>query len=290
MSSPGFAKDVPKRVNDLLTKEFPKEYKLEWKGKTSAGVECETSVVQGPKGTLGFFKSTVKNAVRNVDVSGEANTDKSLRGEVTIKNELADGLTTILTADSNKDGTYGTFALEYVRDNASFTASSDYGKDAGSTVKASVALGQGKVGFVAGTIAEFFVGSPANRLQSFTANLGYRSREFDFVAFNRVKGAGDSRKNECGVNYFHSVNSDLSIGTEFAVDTTSSGAKLSIGSEWRQTADTTVKTAFDTTGLINFSYQQRFSPRLKTTLSATVDSSNLSKNSAVYGVSLNFTD
>jgi len=288
MASPGFAKDVPKRVNDLLSKEFPKDIKLEWKGKTSAGVECEASIVQGSKGTLGFFKSTLKGAARNVDVTSEINTEKNLRAEVTIKDELADGLTTIVTADSNKDGTYGTFAVEYNRDNASLTASADYGKDAGSTLKGSVAVGQGKTGFVLGAIGEYFVGSPANKLQAFTVNLGYRSKEFDIVAFDRMKG----EKNEVGASYFHSVNSDLTVGTEISFDTNNADArpKLTLGTEWRQTADTTLKSTFDTQGLLGFSYQQRFSPRMKATLAASVDSANLSKNNVVYGVSLNLTD
>jgi hypothetical protein len=292
MASPGFAKDVPKRVNDLLSKEFPKDFKLEWKGKTNSGVECEASIVQGTKGTLGFFKSTFKGAARNVDVTSEINTEKNVRAEVTIKDELLPGLTTIVTADSNKDGSYGTFAVEFNRDNASLTASADYGKDAGSTLKGSLAVGQGKTGFVLGAIGEYFVGSPANKLQAFTVNLGYRSKEFDIVVFDRMKSGADAQKNEVGASYFHSVNADLAVGTEISFDTNNADArpKLTLGTEWRQTLDTTLKGTFDTQGLLGFSYQQRFNPRLKATLAANVDSANLSKNNVVYGVSLNFTD
>jgi len=292
MALPGFAKDVPKRVSDLLSKEFPKDFKLEWKGKTPSGVDCEASIVQGTKGTLGFFKSTLRGVARNVDVSSEINTEKNLRGEVTVKDELLPGLTAIVTADSNKDGTYGTLAVEYSRDNASLTASVDYGKDAGSTIKGSLAVGQGKTGFVLGAIGEYFVGSPANKVQSFTVNLGFRSKEFDIVAFDRMKSGADSQKNEVGASYFHAVNTDLTVGTEISFDTNNADArpKLTLGTEYRQNSDTTLKSTFDTQGQIGFSYQQKFSPRLKATLAANVDSANLSKNNVVYGVSLNLTD
>lgn len=291
MANAGVAKDLGKRSSDLLSKEFPTEYKIEWKGATAAGVAVETSLAQAGERVTGAFKATLKQVARNTSAELEIKTDRSAKVEVVLRDEVAKDLKTTVTAESNKDGNYGTFAVEYRRDLATVTAAADYGKDAGSTLKGSVSFGRAE-GLVFGSQGEYFVGRPANRLTAFTVTAGYRTKEFDLLAFDRFKHTDKEHKNEVGASYYHNASADLAIATEFAFDSNNAEAKpkLTLGTKWAPAADTTVKATFDTAGKLAFSYQQKLNARVTGTLAATLDAQNFSKSNTVFGVTLALTD
>jgi len=294
MSNPGFFKDLSKRVSDLLTKDFPsekQENKIEWKGQADNNVNVETNFVQKKDGSwIGTFIPKYKFKEYGTTVSAEISTKKEYKAEVAVEDKVAAGLKTIVSAHSKGDDLYGTVGFDYKHDYATVSASADYGKASGSTVKAHGVVGH--QGFSLGASAEYFVGSSQDSsLKELHTILGYSSLAFDIGAFGKIKNEDEDEKNEIGLNYFHRVNDDLSVGTEVVFDTanTDSKPKLTLGSRYVVDRDSVVKTKFDTEAKIGFSYQQKYNKNTKFTLSSTVDGNNFaSKGSSTFGFTLSF--
>jgi len=292
MSNPGPFKDLGKRLSDLLTKEYPgekQENKLEWKGTTENNVNVETSFVQKKDGSwVGTFIPKFKYKEYGATVSAEISTKKEYKAEVAVQDKLADGLKTTFSAASKGDDQFGTLAAEYQREYVTLGGSADYGKAAGSTVKASAVLGS--QGFTLGGSTEYFVGQESS-FKEIHAILGYNTKAFDFGIFGRTKSEDDKETNEVGANYFQTVNEDLSVGTEVVFDYAQADAKpkLTLGAKYVVEKDTVVKGKFDTEGKLSGSYAQKFNKNTKLVLSTTVDTNNFStKGSSTFGFSLSF--
>lgn len=291
-SNPGFFKDLGKRLSDLLTKEYPsekQENKIEWKGTTDNNVAVETNFVQKKDGSwVGTFIPKYKYKEYGATVSAEFNTKKEYKAEVAVEDKFADGLKTIITGNSKGEDLFATVGVEYKHEKATISASADYGKASGSTLKASGVVGH--QGFNFGASTEYFLGNES-QLRELHTILGYGCPSFDFGVFGKIKSVDDEEKNEVGVNYFQRLYDDLSVGTEIVFDTANADSKpkLTVGTKYAIEKDTVLKTKFDTEGKLGFSYQQKFNKNTKFTVSSTVDTGNFSsKGSSTFGFTLNF--
>jgi len=276
-------KDIGKRFNDLINKEFPKDVKVELKAKTPNGVEYETSVTASDdKPYVGFFKPTYKWKEMGLELVGEVNTQRDLKVEVSSSNQIVDGLKVTLTAQSNKDGAYATLSDEYKHELASVTASIDYGKEEGSTANPTFVVGLDKYALGASIVYHISHG-----LKNFEGKLAYASPEFDVTLFSRSRYAKETELT-FGGNYFQQLNSDLNIGSEISFDSEFK-PKLTFGSQYTLQRDSVLKGNFDTTGKLNLSYALKFNPATKVTFAAKVDTTNLSKTNSSAGFLLTFT-
>jgi len=143
---PGLFKDLNKRLNDLLTKEFPLENKVEWKGETADGVIVETNLVQKNNAVVGTFTPKYKYKEYGAEFLVELNTKKEAKAEVSVVDQITKGLKLILTGNSKGEELWATFGEEYKGEFGTLTASIDYGKESGSTIKASATIGKLKSG------------------------------------------------------------------------------------------------------------------------------------------------
>jgi len=286
---PLFYKDLNKRSNDLLTKEFPsekKESKVDWKGETGSNVAFETSLTRKYDGSiLGIFSPKYRIRDWNTNVTAEVKTDRDFKAEVEISDHFVPGVKTTITGESRGEDLVGTLGVEYRHEFATFTGSADYGQSTGSTIKASTVVGY--QGFQLGTAIDYFFGSTVDSsLREFSATATYGTDEFDVGAFGKMYPERDS--NLLGGFFFQRVNSDLSVGAEVSLDTqnNSNKPKLTTAAQYRIDNDASIKTKFDTNGRVGLSYQQKFkSSRL--TLAATVDTNNFHKeNSSNIGFNL----
>lgn len=287
--------DLGKRVSELLTKEFPsekQENKLVWKGQARNDVNLETTLLQRKDGViLGTFAPKYKYKEWNTTFSAEINTKKEVKAEVAVEDLLnVDGLKTTLTGWSRGNENFGVVGVEYKHELATVTASVDYGKPAGSTVKASAVIGA--QGIALGASAEYFVGGESE-LKELTTVLSYGSPEFDITAFGKIQNQNEEDKNELGASYFHKINKDWQVGSEATFDTSNSEAKpkLTFATQYQLQDDTILKAKFDTAGKLGLSYQQKYNRNAKLTLSSTIDTSNLGiKNSSTFGFTLSLND
>jgi len=294
-SHPGLFADIGKRVNDLLTKEFPsekQESKVSWKGQPNTETTLETSFVQRKDGTiLGVFAPKYKRKEWGTTFSAEINTRKEVKVEAVAEDLLnVDGLKTTITGNSKSGENFGDFGIEYKHEMATVTASVDYGKAAGSTVKASAVIGARGVSLGART--EYFFGGESE-LKELTTTLSYASPEFDMTAFGRIISQNDEDKNEVGATYFHSIRPDWRVGGEAVFDTANTDAKpkLTFATQYQMHPDTTLKGKFDTAGKLGISFQQKYNKNATVTIASTIDTNNLgAKNSSTYAFTLALND
>jgi len=287
--------DLGKRVNDLLTKEFPsekQENKFTWKGQANNEVTLETTFLQRKDGSiLGTFVPKYKHKDWNTTFSADINTKKEVKAEVAVEDLLnVEGLKTTLTGFSRGNDNFGTLGLEYKHELATVTTSVDYGKAAGSTVKASAVIGA--QGIALGASTEYFFGGESE-LKELTTVLSYASPDFDITAFGRIQNQNDEDKNELGATYFHKINSDWQVGAEATFETANTDAKpkLTFATQYLLQNDTILKGKFDTNGKLGLSYQQKYNRNAKLTISSSIDTNNLGgKNSSTFGFTLSLND
>jgi hypothetical protein len=294
-SHPGLFADLGKRLNDLLTKEFPSEKgenKVSWKGSPNRDTTLETSIVQRKDGTIvGTFAPKYNHREWGTTFSAEINTRKEVKVEASAEDLLSvDGLKTTVTGYSKGAENYGEFGVEYKHEMATVTASVDYGKAIGSTVKASAVVGS--QGVALGAKTEYFFGGESE-LKDLTTVLSYGSSEFDITAFGRIQSQNDEDKNELGASYFHRVNSDWQVGAEAVFETANVDAKpkLTFGTQYIWNPETIVKAKFDTAGKLGLSLQQKWNKNAKITIASTIDTNNLGgKNAATTSFTLALND
>jgi len=292
---PGVFADIGKRLSDLLSKEFPsekQENKISWKGQPNPDTTLETSLVQRKDGSiLGTFAPKYNHREWGTTFSAEVNTRKEVKLEAAADNLLnVDGLKTTLTGYSKTSEHFGDFGIEYKHELATVTASVDYGKTAGSTVKASAVIGA--QGIALGARTEYFFGGESE-LKELTTSLSYASSDFDITAFGRILNQNEEDRNELGATYFHKVNADWHVGGEAVFDTANSDTKpkLTFATQYQLHPDTTIKGKFDTTGRLGISYQQKYNRNARLTVSSTIDTNNLAgKNSSTFAFGLALND
>jgi len=287
---PGLFADLGKRLNDLLTKEFPSEKgenKVSWRGSPNKDTTLETTIVQRKDGSIiGTFLPKYIHREWGTTFSADINTRKEVKVEAVAEDLLTvDGLKTTATGYSKGAEAYGEFGFEYKHELATVTASVDYGRANGSTVKASGVIGA--QGIALGAKAEYFFGGESE-LKDLTTVLSYASPEFDIAAFGRIQSINDEDKNELGVSYFHRVNSDWQVGAEAVFETANTDAKpkLSFGTQYALNSDAILKAKFDTAGKLGLSYQQKWNRNAKITIASTIDTNNLGGKNAS---NINFT-
>jgi len=292
---PGLFSDLGKRVSDLITKEFPsekQENKISWKGQPNSETTVETTFVQRKDGSiLGTFAPKYNHKDWGTTFSAEINTRKEVKVEAVADNLLhVDGLKTTLTGFSRGSENFGNCAVEYRHELATVTTGVDYGKAEGSTVKASAVVGS--QGFALGASTEYFFGGESE-LKDLTTVLSYTSTDFDITVFGRIQSQTDNDKNEIGGTYYHRINPDWQVGSEAVFETANTDVKpkLTFATQYQLHADTTLKSKFDTTGRLGFSFQQKYNRNVRFTLGATLDTNNLGgKNSSTFGFSLALND
>lgn len=292
MSNPGLFKDLNKRTNDLLTKEYPsdkKENRAEWKGTTSSGLTTEITFVHSKSGIVGTLLPKYKLNFYGAEASAEITSKRDIKAEINFADQPVKGLKTTVTANSKDKDVFVTLGDEYKHEAGTFNATIDYGKAKGSTLSAATVIGVTK-GLSLGVSADYFLGG--SKLQGVQGVAAYKTDEFDLTAFARVKSAGEEDKTEVGLTYFHKVNSDLSVGTDATFDVSNEvKPKFTFGVQYALNPDTTVKGKLDNQGQFALSYTQKFNKHAKVTVSGGFDTNNFSgKDSANYGVALYLND
>jgi len=279
---PVFYKDLNKRENDLLSKDFPserRENKVDWRGETSSDVSFETTLTQRSDGSvLGTFSPKYNVREWNTTLAAELKTNRDFKAEVVINNHFTPGLRTTITGESRGEDLVGTVGVEYRREFAAMTASINYGAAAGSTLRTTTVVGNN--GFQVGAEFDYSLeGTGNDSAIKFNTVASYSTEEFDIGFFGKILNGRDS--NILGANFFQRVNPHLSVGAEVAFDTQNPDNKPKLTGAAQYIIDPTAvfKTKFDTTGRLGLSYAQRFnSSRL--TVSGTVDTNNLTGKNA----------
>jgi len=300
-----FFKDLSKRASDLLTKDFPsekQENKFEWKGTTDGGVTIESSILQKSDGSyLGTFGEKYKVKEYGTTFSGEVNTKKEAKLEVAMEDYHLAGLKTTLTGNYKPDEKFATFGVDYQHETSgNLSVSVDYGKALGSTLKGSAVVGYEN--YTLGGSAEYLLANNADNseLKDIQTSIGYAGTSSDITIFGRMKAADPKakiekdrdEKNTVGVSFYHKFAPDWTVGGEASFEmlppSDKNAAKLTLGTQYRVTDDTTVKTKFDTQGKVGLSLAQRYNRYTRFIISSTFDTAD--KHTAQFGFTVSMSD
>jgi len=293
MSKPQtYFKDLSKRANDIISKEFPIENKVEWSGVTDSGVLLETNFSQKKDGSVsGTLTPSYKYKDWGATFLAELTTRKEFKAEVSLQDQIVEGLKTTISEQSKGGEVFTTAGAEYRNELVSVTATADYGKEAGSTVKGTAVVG--RQGFALGVSGEYFLGLANNAtsdLKEVNVTLGYSAVDMDITTFGRLKTLEDEDKTEVGASFFHRVNPVLSVGSEISFDVGNADTakpKLTVAGQYLFSPDTLLKAKLDTDGKLGLSYQQLFNRSCKLTLGGSIDTTNPGgKGSSVFGFNL----
>jgi voltage-dependent anion channel protein 2 len=290
---PVLFKDVGKRLKDLLTKDFPsekQENKVEWRGKTSNGVNVESNLTVNSDGSVvGKIIPSYKIKEYNTNFTVDLSTKRENKVEICVEDKPLDGLKITVAGNERGDAYWGTGGVEFRHENGNFTASVDYGEEKGATLKGSLLLGTAAAESVTvGADAEYLIGQDNSVLKTVNTKLTYANPEFDIGLFCRINNEKDT--NEVGVSYFHKINNDFLVGSEIAIDPAKAlenKPKLVMATHYVLERDTVLKGKFDTSGLLGLSFSQKLNDRARVVVGSTIDTNNLSsKNSSKFGFTL----
>lgn len=284
-----------KRLNDLLTKEFPsekQENKVAWKGTTANNLTVESNLVQKKDGSLtGNLLQKYKHKDWNTTFSLDVNTRKELVAEVVAEDVVkVDGLKGTVTVNHKPTETSATAKLQYQTNNATAAASVVLGQAHGTTVKGELVFGS--QGFAIGGYSEYLFGGESE-LKELKTTASYANSEVEVTGFGRIVNHTDEDKSEVGATYHHKITGDTKVGAEVTYDTANADAKpkLTFGVEHNLHQETTLKAKLDTAGKVGLSIQQRHNKNVKTTVGLSTDLNNYgSKNGSVFGLTVNLSD
>jgi voltage-dependent anion channel protein 2 len=286
---PVLFKDLEKRSNDLLTKEFPSdksENKFEWKGETGSKTTQEIVLTQKSDGSVsGTFNAKYKHTEWGSTFTTELRTNREFKTEVAVEDQLTKGLKVTVSGESKGEDIIGALGVEFKHEKAALTTSADYGQS-GANLKGSLVVGHN--GFQLGGSAEYHLGNSESNLKEVQTQLTYGTEEFDLGAFAKQSFEKDSTI--LGVQYFQKVNTDLSVGAKASFDTQSAESKptLLFGASYKLDDTTFVKGKFDTNGKLTTSWNHKLNKSAQLGVGATFDTSNLGPKSSVFGFHLKF--
>lgn len=229
-----------KLPKDLFKKKFEFEHTLKVQSANRSGLKLESGAILGNAGELkGYVKSTFPRFSFG-SVSAELYTDASSDSKVTLAlSGLPKGLT-ISPSVSAKDKNFGAamagvdvnYSQEYFA--TSVTAKSDLEKH---LVDASVSLGERGIS-VGGNVA-LDVSSGAD-VKQMNCGIDYQQDDYTASIFT------ENNLSTVTAAYFQRLNVDHVLGAQFKYALNGGQARsMTIGSEYRVNANTTVKTKVD---------------------------------------------
>jgi len=300
-------KDITKKSNDLLNKEYPTETKIDFNRKTQQNGSVEGNVVfkgDGPQFTiLPKYNFSINNSPAAVNL--EVSTRKDAKVEFTLEPKHAPGLKTI-TSFGFKEGEeiVPTISAEYRTSHATINSSFEY-RSKGSTSKSSSVFGI-YPGFNLGLFAEYFLGKTEQTFRELAVTGTYTTPQFEIGAFSRLNNRKDPKKaankdykipkTEIGLNYFHNFNKNYALAAEAVFDATNNEErpKLAIATQFKPDESNIFKIKVDANGRVTGSVQQKLNNTTKLTLSTSTDTNKFTQlslsDAANVGVSLSFTD
>jgi len=283
MTTLALFKDLNKRANDLFTKDFPQNVKLEVKGSNDDFSYESNLTVKDGKYSAQFTPKQKIHELGNAEVKLDLDTDNKVRVEASIQDEFVKNLKVGLAVEQNKRETFSVLTTEFRHANASFNGSLDFGKSSGSSVNSSLVVGD--QGVVVGGNVEANITNQA--LRGYKVLGGYALNELDvFGYYNRGfinKDEKDSKETRTvGISVFHKPTKSLSYGFDLGRDLVGNGNLFQVGVGYEHS-----KVHFNTNGELKFSYSQQFNRVVKVTIANKVNVQTDTKNSL--GLGINFT-
>jgi len=272
-------KDVSKKANDILKKEFVSNHEFEIRNRTTNGLEFTTT---GKRNNVGFdidFEVEYNDRPAGLKVRERLNNDKDMTLEVSLANKLVDGLRvgveSVTTTGKPKSLT-GT--IEYSNKSTISQLVVDLQK---TTVDASTVVAYEN--FLLGAKTQIDPAKPG--VSNAECVVGYTTKDFTVTA------GVNSAKEEATGTYVYRLASlpDATLAGSYTFKTTNSSSTFAVGGSYRCDATATVKGKIESNGTLSLLYTQKMNDNLTLGLGTSIKTGQLgAANSQEVGVSLKY--
>uniref|UniRef100_A0A8P4JWA1 Non-selective voltage-gated ion channel VDAC3 n=2 Tax=Dicentrarchus labrax TaxID=13489 RepID=A0A8P4JWA1_DICLA len=254
MAVPPSYSDLGKAAKDIFSKGYGfGVVKLDLKTKSQSGVEFNTS---GSSNTdtgkaTGNLETKYKMKELGLTFNQKWNTDNTLATEVTVEDQLTEGLKVALDTSfvPNTGKKSGKLKTGYKRDYVNLGCDVDF---EGPIIHAAAVLGY--EGWLAGYQMNNFA-------------LGYRAGDFQLHT-NVNDGT------EFGGSIYQKVNDELETAVTLAWTAGSNNTRFGIAAKYKLDKDASLSAKVNNASLIGVGYTQSLRPGVKVTLSALIDGKN----------------
>lgn len=290
MPKPVFFADLDKPVTDLFADNFYGSlHKFVFKAKAPDSTRIEVKSDRNPAGAIkGEF--LVGRVFRQDDVEYDLSSKVGLDGKLTMTssvNNLVEGLKTEISGTTNVNGTKvadqtGSALLKFRHDNLALVAKLDAERSGKFTVTSSVTTGYENIMLgaeVAVDSVKVSSDSGVKTKNTFKYNIGASYTGSDHLLTFRTF----ENMNKFTVGYWHSLNKSTLIGSTFThrVTEDADANAMALVCQQRICKDSFWKGKVDSKGLLSLSYTNQICARTKLSLSADVNTADLSKGSNI---------
>ncbi|KAM9394477.1 voltage-dependent anion-selective channel protein 3 isoform 2-T2 [Pholidichthys leucotaenia] len=268
MAVPPAYSDLGKSAKDLFSKGFGYGVlKLDVKTKSVNGVEFATS---GSNNTdtgksAGHLETKYKLKDLGLSFSHKWNTDNILTTEITMEDQLAQGLKLGLDTSfvPNTGKKSAKLKTSYKRDYLNLGCDLDFDM-AGPTIHTAAVLGY--EGWLAGYQMAFDTAKSTLMKNNFA--LGYKAGDFQLHT-----SVNDGT--EFGGSIYQKVNSNLETAVNLAWTAGSNNTRFGLGAKYQLDKDSSLSAKVNDALLVGVGYTQTLRPGVKLTLSALIDGKNV---------------
>ncbi|XP_030593782.1 voltage-dependent anion-selective channel protein 3 isoform X2 [Archocentrus centrarchus] len=279
MAVPPAYSDLGKSAKDILNKGFGYGVlKLDVKTKSQSGVEFATSgssnTDTGKSG--GHLETKYKMKDLGLTFSQKWSTDNTLTTEITLEDQLANGLKLGLDTSfvPNTGKKSAKLKTSYKRDFVNVGCDLDFDM-AGPTVHTAAVLGY--EGWLAGYQMAF--DTAKSKLTKNNLALGYKADDFQLHTC-----VNDGT--EFGGSIYQKVNSNLETAVNLAWTAGSNNTRFGIGAKYQLEKDASLSAKVNNACIVGLGYTQTLRPGVKLTLSALIDGKNV--NAGGHKIGLGF--
>lgn len=268
MAVPPAYSDLGKSAKDIFSKGFGYGIlKLDVKTKSQSGVEFTTSgsnnTDTGRSG--GHLETKYKMKDLGLTFNQKWNTDNILTTEITLEDQLANGLKLGLDTSfvPNTGKKSAKLKTSYKRDFVNVGCDLDFDM-AGPTVHTAAVLGF--EGWLAGYQMAF--DTAKSKLVKNNFALGYKTGDFQLHT-----SVNDGT--EFGGSIYQKVNSNLETAVNLAWTAGSNNTRFGLGAKYQLDKDASLSAKVNNACLVGVGYTQTLRPGVKLTLSALIDGKNV---------------
>nr|XP_004547075.1 voltage-dependent anion-selective channel protein 2 isoform X2 [Maylandia zebra] len=279
MAVPPAYSDLGKSAKDIFSKGFGYGIlKLDVKTKSQSGVEFITSgsnnTDTGRSG--GHLETKYKMKDLGLTFNQKWNTDNTLTTEITLEDQLANGLKLGLDTSfvPNTGKKSAKLKTSYKRDFVNVGCDLDFDM-AGPTVHTAAVLGF--EGWLAGYQMAF--DTAKSKLVKNNFALGYKTGDFQLHT-----SVNDGT--EFGGSIYQKVNSNLETAVNLAWTAGSNNTRFGLGAKYQLDKDASLSAKVNNACLVGVGYTQTLRPGVKLTLSALIDGKNV--NAGGHKIGLGF--
>jgi len=274
-------KDISKNASELLKKGYPSSdkyaFKVELDSTSSSGLQAQPWIQSTQEKTIEAELKT-KFPIRDFSVTTTGNNKQDVSIEISPAKNFSNGVKFTANVNTNLgnivEKAKGKLTLEVKNEKVTTNLILEHPLKHSSAQKADEAkltgnsvFGSKEKGLSMGLEADFSFSSLS--VKTFNSALAYNKDESEASIFTKTKYGGST---VLGVNYFQKLSKsswkDTQLAAELSYDLNDKTSAFTLGASFKPSDSSSLKTRFDSKGLVGFAYTEKRDGPLSVTFGA----------------------